>query len=203
MNLLLRAVEETWMLPRPQHLWGLALFPLYPKPSWAPRAARVRPAQRTVALLERGESRACPERLGGLPRQEVRGDQRCLWRAVVPTEAPQRAALQAYVEALPYPQHALGLAIAVGGRLRSLDLFDQPAACQHHWPLLVRAAAADAVTAPHDLPAPRNLLEEIATCSVTSLPSGLGQELCLEGPTVTGKALVFEDTLVQLSLYAV
>jgi len=204
MDLLLRAVEDSWMLPKAQQLWGLAVFPIYPRPSWSPRPVRARrPAQRAVALLERGESRACVEHLGGLPRQEFPGDRRCLWHEVGPAQVPARAALQAYVEALPYPQHALGLALAVGGQLRGLDLFDQPAACQHHWPQLVRAAAADAVSAPHDPAPPRNLLDELALCEVTVLPTtGLGQELRLTGPAVAGRALVSADTLVHLSLWS-
>lgn len=246
------------MLPQAHRLWGLSVFPIYPRPTWRARLAQpvrftplalaLQNRQAQVLETERGVvlQNSGPECLLGLDgdrlekrvldasvllghgdtrlpasfvergrwhegagrvftsllRQDYRGDQRCLWRDVVTSEAPGRAALQAYVEALPYPQHAVGLAVAVGGQLRGLDLFDQPATCQHYWPQLVRAAAAEAVTAPHEEAWFHDLLGELANCQLESpQAAGLGQEIRVAGATLGGKALLHGDSVIHLNLF--
>ncbi|MBA3779869.1 MAG: hypothetical protein H0X16_11350 [Chloroflexi bacterium] len=44
--------------------------------------------------------------------------------------------------AFPYPQGACGLAVAIGGSVMALDLFDAPKTLEHQWPRLVEAAAS-------------------------------------------------------------
>jgi hypothetical protein len=49
---------------------------------------------------------------------------------------------------VPYPEHATGLAVAIGGELVSLDLFDKPATCRFYWRWLVDGAALEAIGRP-------------------------------------------------------
>ena len=145
-------------------------------------------------------------------------DQRAIWRDIEGSHARHGVSsdtaslhalyevkaqtLQAYVEALPYPAHALGLAVAIGGRITGLDLFDQASTCEHYWPRLVRASAAEALSMPHTVPAPRELFNEIARCEVEVFDSpGLGQDVRFQSAAVQGSALVHQEVVVHLSMF--
>ena len=96
-------------------------------------------------------------------RREHRSDQGKIWAEV----ARQQQALEVcsgttamsdtlashvdqigeFQEKLGYVEEASGLAMAVGGKVVALDLFDQPETCRKVWPRLVSGFALDALEA--------------------------------------------------------
>lgn len=121
--------------------------------------------------------------------------------------------------AFPRPDGAVGLAVAVGGRVISLELVHDPGAFATLWPRLVegavsahldfrRAIRAQLVPAPrHRFPdegALGRLLERarVALVDATVAPSvGEGTDVRLAGPKVVGSALVRAGRLVHLELF--
>lgn len=298
MSLLRTTVSEAWIPPQAHQLWGLAVYPIYRRPSWNPAPLsrlRYTPLREALAseqarigelpeahvpevlvtnqgqvivlgldgdelvggkqnrilnasvLLDRGDTRlpvSCVERgrwahnsdhfRGGerLPHglrrtsaghvynnvsshASYHSDQRAIWHDIEgygvrsQTSAmhefyqTRKAELQAYVDALPYPDHALGMVVALGGKVVSLDLFDQPATCQHYWPVLIKACAAEALDELHYRPqGPGNLLNHIRECHLEVFQSpGLGKDVRLHGKEVEGSALLHEHVVVHLNLF--
>lgn len=88
-------------------------------------------------------------------------DQHAVWEEVsrqmrsLGTESPTGAMADTYeahrshvdkVRAeVPYAEGAAGLAVAIGGKLVSIDLFDAPETCRKVWPRLVGGVALDAL----------------------------------------------------------
>lgn len=52
-----------------------------------------------------------------------------------------------YLRALKYVDGAVGLAVAIGGRVASVDVFDKPATCQRVWDRLLSGMVFDAMEA--------------------------------------------------------
>lgn len=82
------------------------------------------------SFIERGERRLG----GGSPTQALR-DLYCT--------SGQR--LQGFTSTLGYVQGATGVAMGVGPRVVSIDLFDKPATCRRFWERLLSGAALDAL----------------------------------------------------------
>jgi len=117
----------------------------------------------------------------------------------------QAGKLKAFEQALPYPKNAVGMIVAIGGKFVGCDVFDQPRTAEHYWPRLIRACAAEALDAEHKVPetTAEKLLQELWKCQVEVFESpGLGQDVRLKSKEIRGSALVHQDVVVHLSLFA-
>lgn len=114
--------------------------------------------------------------------------------------------LSDYESAFPRVDGAVGMAVALGGRIVGADLFDQPDTAARLWHKLVRSYAMDALDAEMCAPVAREraerLLKRLTGARVESFPSiGLGHDLRLEGDGAVGSALVFEGIVVHLGIF--
>ncbi|MBN9120994.1 MAG: hypothetical protein J0I06_17895 [Planctomycetes bacterium] len=110
-----------------------------------------------------------------------------------------------HVAEVAYSEGAAGLAIAVGGRLVSVDLFDAPETCRKVWPRVIRGVAMDAM---EERSAATVSVDEV-TAAVASLrtepwkpvaAAGAGEEQRSESPRWHGSALSLNGNLVHGSL---
>ena len=67
--------------------------------------------------------------------------------AMADTYQTHRDRLTEFTERLKYVEGASGLAVAVGGKVVSVDLFDKPATCQKVWGRLLTGVVMDALEA--------------------------------------------------------
>ncbi|MHB0868506.1 MAG: ARPP-1 family domain-containing protein [Chloroflexota bacterium] len=116
--------------------------------------------------------------------------------------------LSDYERALPRVEGAVGMAVALNGRMAGADLFDQPATAGKLWQKLVRSYAMDALDGEKAEPVAREraerLLKRLVGARAESFPSiGLGQDLRLEGDRAVGSALVFEGIVVHLGVFRI
>lgn len=112
----------------------------------------------------------------------------------------------AYERAFPYPDGALGLVVAIGGRMAGGDLFDRPATARALWGKLLRSYALDALSREAGAPvAPgraERLLGRLRGAGGEVFPSlALGQDVRLEGDGAVGAALVHEGVAVHTSIF--
>ncbi|MEO7117483.1 MAG: DUF6569 family protein [Candidatus Limnocylindrales bacterium] len=121
--------------------------------------------------------------------------------------------------AFPVPDGATGMAVAIGGRLVALDIFDTASTLKQQWPRLIEAAVSAkfdedrrvaAGRAPqsgphHPVPGALGLMlarARGAVCDATISPSvGEGVDVRLVAPKIHGSALVHEDRVIHLSLF--
>jgi hypothetical protein len=116
--------------------------------------------------------------------------------------------LAAFRDALPYPDGARGVFVAVGDRFAAVDLFDRAATLDMVWPRLVTGYAMDALgrrgrTEPAFQPkGPKAILERLGqiACEPYASP-GLGQDLRFAAEDLTGHALVVDDACITLSAF--
>src|SRR4051812_16467971 len=114
--------------------------------------------------------------------------------------------LAAFERAIPYPAGAVGMVVAIGGRIVGLELFDAPATMAALWPTLVRAAALDALRAPAAPPVGKErairMVRRIRETKIETFPSpGIGHDVRFVGGGVTGAALVWQGVIVHLALF--
>lgn len=104
-----------------------------------------------------------------------------------------------------YAEGAAGLAIAVGGKVVSVDLFDAPETCRKVWPRVIRGVAVDAMEEKAAAP----VSAEEVTAAVASLRSepwqavaaaGAGEEQRSASPKWHGSVLTLNGNLVHGSL---
>ena len=114
--------------------------------------------------------------------------------------------LATYLDAFPYPRCALGLVVALNGRMAGAEIFDQSRTAEALWPKLIRGYALDAISGPIGLAVGRDRAIRFlarahhAHCDV--FPSlGLGEEVRLTGDGLVGSALIHDGTLVHASLF--
>lgn len=65
--------------------------------------------------------------------------------AMADTMSHHKPHIDRHVAEVPYAEGAAGLAVAVGGKLVSVDLFDAPETCRKVWPRVVGGTAMDAM----------------------------------------------------------
>jgi hypothetical protein len=113
--------------------------------------------------------------------------------------------LEEFTEKLKYVEGAIGLAIAVGSKVISLDAFDRPETARKVWNRLLRSVAFDAIATEGSATAdaPQSVDVTAALSSLKSSPwhavptVGLGQELRAESPDgLTAAALTFNLALI-------
>ena len=114
--------------------------------------------------------------------------------------------LAAYERAVPYPDGALGMVTAIGGRITGLELFDAPATMAALWPMFVRAAALDAIRTPlAPAVAKERAIRMVRRIHETKMETfrspGIGHDVRLNGGGVAGAALVCQGVIIHLTLF--
>ena len=120
----------------------------------------------------------------------------------------QSQSLTDYQRAFPYPEGAVGLIVALGGRMAGGDLFDQPRTAKALWGKLVRSYALDALSGEAGEPVAREravrFLGRFRGARGEVYPSlALGEDVRLEGDKAVGAALVYRGTPVHVSLFRI
>ena len=118
----------------------------------------------------------------------------------------RRDQLVACEAALPYPVGAIGMIVAIGGGIVSLDLFDAPETARVFWPQLVRAAALDGLAVPAGTPIALSrairMLRRVRKTRLTPFHfPGLGVDMRVAGNGVIGSVLVYEGVVVHAALF--
>jgi hypothetical protein len=120
-----------------------------------------------------------------------------------------RARMEALRGAMQYVPGASGVAVALGGKVVSVDLFDRPEACAKVWDRLLSGVVLDALTAApagDDVPAGTGvveaLLEKARGADWAPAPAvGEGREYRAEpGEGAHGSALLLGEALVHASV---
>lgn len=118
----------------------------------------------------------------------------------------KRDDLAAFERAIPYPDGAVGMVTAIGGRVTGLELFDAPATMAALWRTFVRAAALDALRTP----AAPAVMKERAIRMVRRIREakmepfrspGIGHDVRFTGSGVAGAALVCRGVIVHMTLF--
>ena len=114
--------------------------------------------------------------------------------------------LAEYELRLQYPPDAAGLAVAVDGTIREIELFDKPATLQKLWPRLVRSHALSSLWRPQTQGRSKDAMSFLnqAVCSEWDqfASVGVGCTLRLTTQDAVGAALFCDDRIVHLSLFA-
>lgn len=117
-------------------------------------------------------------------------------------------ALLGYESAFPYVSGAIGLIVALGGRMAGADLFDQPRTASVLWHKLVRSYALDALQGKPgsgvDHSRALRFLARARDARIEVFPSlALGEDVRLQGDGLVGSALVYQDTPVYVNLFRI
>lgn len=144
--------------------------------------------------------------------EEVARQQRALGAfsgtgAMSDTFEAHRKRLDEFREKLHYVEGAVGAAVAVGGKLVAIDLFDKPATCGRVWNRLLSGAVLDAleVAQAEKQAEPADVERALTGLSNVSWepaePIGEGEEYRAESPTGDhASALIFDGTVVHGSV---
>lgn len=114
--------------------------------------------------------------------------------------------IRAYIEELPYPDGAVGLAVGVGPRVVAMDLFDKPATCEKMWKRLLSGFVLQAIEAKDETQAPTEA--DVETFWQASAQSswenaaavGQGEEFRSELANQSASALLVENATVHYSV---
>ncbi|MBI2201939.1 MAG: hypothetical protein HYU43_08375, partial [Armatimonadetes bacterium] len=111
-----------------------------------------------------------------------------------------------YARAFPYMDGAVGMIVAMNGRIAGGDLFDQARTAGSLWGKLIRSYAMDALDGGRGVSVSRErakrLLERTRGARCEAYPSlALGVDVRLMGDGMVGAALVYRDTPVHVSLF--
>jgi hypothetical protein len=117
--------------------------------------------------------------------------------------------INAYRAQLKYETGACGMAVAIGGRIVSVDFFDKPATCERVWDRLLSGMVFDALEAAQNdsIPAAvdvERLLAAAGECAWKEVETvGEGTELRAESPQGDhASALVLDNVVVHGSIMA-
>ena len=120
----------------------------------------------------------------------------------------RNSALKGYVNALPCPEGARGVLVAIDGRFEAMDLLGKADTMKIIWPRLVTAYALDALArqkgrseafTPERASA---VLGDLAGVPCQPCPSaGVGEDWRFESESLVGHALVVDDQCVHLSAF--
>jgi hypothetical protein len=127
--------------------------------------------------------------------------------AMADTYTTHQDRMTQFREHLPYVEGAAGLAVAVGGKVVSVDLFDKPVTCRKVWDRLLSGLVMDALEAPAtqeraqgaDVEAVLAVLNETAWQQVP--PVGCGEEFRAEASgDRQASALTVQGSVIHASL---
>lgn len=113
-----------------------------------------------------------------------------------------------WLDALPYPKNTRGVMAAVNGQFLVMDLFDKASTLEAVWRRLLTGYVVDAM---HNKAADgvfmaaqaQGYLKQITACQVSTFTSvGSGHDLRILSEGIAGQALLFENVLVQMSLFS-
>jgi hypothetical protein len=114
------------------------------------------------------------------------------------------------VSALRPLDDQVGALFAVGGRVVGFDLFDRPSTLRKLLPKLVRSVAIDALdtddtaTQTTCVTDAQAWLERLASAQAHTAPAvGMGEDVRLSSPTLTGAALAVDGTFVHSAAFAI
>ena len=118
----------------------------------------------------------------------------------------ERPRLEEYERALPCPPGAVGMVVALGGRVVSADVFDSAGTMRALWPRLVRAAALDALrTLPAEPPAKGRAVRLLGRVKEARherhRSPGLGEDVRLAGAGIIGASLQVDSVVVHAALF--
>jgi len=192
---------------------------------WHALSAEFAPSDRAHFATGRA-SKAASVSASLLRDSSRRSDQGEVWAAIAEkaermgAESPTGAAAEMYrqhrprledfVAAVAPVEGQVGALFAVNGSPWGIDLFDAPATLGKTLPKLVRSYALDAIDVASETPAP--LLEQEALRFVSDAMSarvdrfpavGLGEDLRLAAPALTGGALAVDGRVVHLCAFRV
>jgi hypothetical protein len=117
--------------------------------------------------------------------------------------------LDAFVRGLQPVENQVGALFVVSGRVVGLDVFDSPQTLRRLLPKLVRSVAIDAIDAAGvpTSPTPVGAAHFVAALSAAAMhraPAlGLGEDVRLTAPGLTGAALEVRGAVVHVSGFAV
>jgi len=128
--------------------------------------------------------------------------------AMADTVSHYKPQIDRHVAEVAYAEGAAGLAVVVGGKIVSVDLFDAPETCKKVWPRVVSGMALDAMeeqgSATVTAEEVRAALENLKTEPWQSTPAaGAGEEQRSESDKWHGSVLTLNGNLVHGSLIAV
>ena len=119
------------------------------------------------------------------------------------------APIERFVEAFISDARQAGGIFLIDGRIVGLELFDAPATWRTLAPKLIRSYAVDAIDrrrAPRSKVAAdeaQRFLERVAESEASVFPgTGLGSDVRLSGPALSGAALAVSDRAVHISAFA-
>jgi hypothetical protein len=126
--------------------------------------------------------------------------------AMSDTYLVRREQFSEYRNRLKYVGNAVGLAVAVGDRIVSLDVFDKPATCQKVWDRILTGAIMDGLETkpavkPVEKAAAGQLLDKLRASAWEEMPTpGVGAEYRFADGDNHASALVYDGALVHGSL---
>jgi hypothetical protein len=128
--------------------------------------------------------------------------------AMADTMSTHKPHIDRHVAEVPYSEGAAGLAVVVGGKIVSVDLFDAPETCRKVWPRVISGMAMDAMEEQgYSTVSPDEVASALA--GLHSEPwkpvaaAGAGEEQRSESPKWHGSVLTLNGNLVHGSLVAV
>lgn len=128
--------------------------------------------------------------------------------AMTDTMTSHEPVIQRHIAEVAYAEGAAGLAVAIGGKIVSVDLFDAPETCQKVWPRILSGMALDAMeeqsTATVSTDEVTAALESLKSEPWKDVPAaGAGEEHRSDSPKWHGSVLTLNGNLVHGSLIAV
>jgi len=184
--------------------------PEFASGNYSPSTLRARKSRSVTANLRQGG-----------PAESDQGEvwddvERCIAATAAPSPTMamrdvvehRRESLDQYVDALPYPENACGVTVAIDGKFVAADIFDRPDTLERIWPRLVTGYAMDAIGRRQDKPgtfsakAAEVLLDHIGEIECTPCPSvGAGKDWRFEAEDVVGQALMTSRVCVHLCAF--
>jgi hypothetical protein len=189
---------------------------------WARQSPVMSTSRDTLYAKARLAKMASVSRSYGRRGQAV-SDQSALWHAIAdkaaglgvasPTGAmsdifrEHNRRVSDYEHAFQAVEGQCGAIFAIGGRLVGLELFEHPDVLRRMLRKIVRSYALDAIQAAESesmptVEAAAAFTDEVAQGRIESFPAvGLGEDIRISGPQVTGAALVADDRVVHLCAF--
>jgi hypothetical protein len=191
---------------------------------WHMEAPDFKPAEHVLYCLARANRTAdvtASMRTSGTRRS----DQSAIWEDIAGKSSRMKAAsatgamsavyetharpVEEYVKAFTCDSQQAGLIFVIPGSCAGVDLFDHPTTLRRLFPKLVRSYALDALEAPATAHEPgkvpanaTKIFERITTASSFVQPAvGIGEDVRMDGPSLSGAALWALDRYVHLCAF--